>query len=63
VISTCLQPAVRQERKADVKAGQDSLFCILGILGLFQIWETPQLTLSRNLARKTQKLGGHSTLE
>jgi hypothetical protein len=55
-----LQPAGGQERKADVKAGQDSIFCNLGILGTFpKIWEIPKLTLSR----ETQKLGGHATLE
>jgi hypothetical protein len=63
----CLQPAGGQEREADVKAGQDSFFCNLGIFWecsenfrTFQtIWEIPKLTLSR----ETQKLGAHATLE
>ena len=61
--SACLQLAGEQEREADVKAGQDSIFCNLGLFeNILKFWEllgNSELTLSL----KTQERGCHVTVE
>jgi hypothetical protein len=62
--STCLQLAGRQELRHGTENGRESrsalIFCYLGVFRTFpNFWEIPILKLSH----KTEKLGGHATLE